>query len=40
MHSLIPGSRMIVVHNGSHTAPIEKRDEVTGAVVDFVRAQG
>ena len=38
MHRLIPGCEMHVVRPGSHTAPIEKPEEVTGAVADFVRS--
>jgi pimeloyl-ACP methyl ester carboxylesterase len=37
MHELIPGSRLHVVRGGSHTAPIEKPDEVTEMITSFVR---
>jgi pimeloyl-ACP methyl ester carboxylesterase len=40
MHRLIPGSELHVVRGGSHTAPIEKPDEVTRASADFVRRHG
>lgn len=40
MHSLVPGSRLLVVKGGSHTAPIERPDEVTEAVASFVREHG
>lgn len=37
MHRLIAGSELMVVHNGSHTAPIERPAEVTGRIADFLR---
>lgn len=37
MHRLIRGSELMVVHNGSHTAPIERPAEVTERIADFLR---
>lgn len=37
MHRLVPGSELHVVHGGSHAAPIEKPDEVTARVAEFLR---
>jgi pimeloyl-ACP methyl ester carboxylesterase len=38
MHEKIAGSRLHVVANGSHTAPIEKPGEVNEAIVEFLDA--
>jgi pimeloyl-ACP methyl ester carboxylesterase len=38
MHRLIPQSRLHVVQDGSHTAPIERPGEVTHTIADFVRS--
>ncbi len=37
MHRLIPGSQLLVVEGGSHTAPIERPQLVNDAVSRFVR---
>jgi len=37
MHRLIRRSELMVVKDGSHTAPIERPAEVTSAIADFVR---
>ncbi len=37
MHSSIPDSELFMVENGTHTAPIERPDEVNRAVLDFLR---
>ena len=37
MHALIPNSVLHIVKSGSHTAPIEKPDEVNAAVTAFLR---
>jgi pimeloyl-ACP methyl ester carboxylesterase len=36
MHEKIPGSQMLVVEGGSHTAPIERPDLVTHAVLELL----
>ena len=36
MHHAIPGSRFLVVEQGSHTAPIERPRLVTDAIVEFL----
>ena len=38
MASRIRGSQLMMVEGGSHTAPIERREEVTDRVVEFLRA--
>ena len=39
MHRLVPDSSLYIVHGGSHTAPIERPEEVTDAIASFVRAK-
>ena len=36
MHEAIPGSRLLMVDNGSHTAPIERPEQVDAAVLAFL----
>ncbi len=40
MHQLIRGSELFVVESGSHTAPIERPDEVNARVIEFLAARG
>ncbi len=35
-HELIAGSELLVIEDGSHTAPIERPVEVDARVVDFL----